>query len=144
MKLKNLTMAATVVVATLGVAGVAQARDQVSIAGSSTVLPYATIVAEQFGSAFPNLKTPVVESGGSSAGLKQFCQGIGEEYIDIANASRSIKDKEVAACAENGVKEIVQVKIGYDGIVFASDVNGPSFAFEPKDWFLALDRKSVV
>ncbi|NIJ40886.1 phosphate transport system substrate-binding protein [Parvibaculum indicum] len=144
MKLKNLTMAATVVVATLGVAGVAQARDQVSIAGSSTVLPYATIVAEQFGSAFPNLKTPVVESGGSSAGLKQFCQGIGEEYIDVANASRSIKDKEVAACAENGVKEIVQVKIGYDGIVFASDVNGPSFAFEPKDWFLALSNEVPV
>ena len=144
MKLKNLTMAATVVVASLGVAGVAQARDQVSIAGSSTVLPYATIVAEQFGQAFPNFKTPVVESGGSSAGLKQFCQGVGEEFIDVADASRAIKSKEVEACAANGVKEIVQVKIGYDGIVFASDVNGPSFAFEPKDWYLALAAEVPV
>ena len=144
MKLKNLTMAATVVVASLGVAGIAQARDQVSIAGSSTVLPYATIVAEQFGQTFPNFKTPVVESGGSSAGLKQFCQGVGEEYIDVADASRPIKDKEIEACAAAGVKEIVQVKIGYDGIVFASDVNGPSFAFEPKDWYLALAKEVPV
>ena len=144
MKLKNLTMAATVVVASLGVAGVAQARDQVSIAGSSTVLPYATIVAEQFGQAFPNFKTPVVESGGSSAGLKQFCQGVGEEFIDVADASRPIKSKEIESCASNGVKEIVQVKIGYDGIVFASDVNGPSFAFEPKDWYLALAAEVPV
>ena len=143
-KLKSLTMAATVAVAAFSVAGVAHARDQIQIAGSSTVLPYANIVAEQFGQTFPQFKTPVVESGGSSAGLKQFCQGVGEDQIDIANASRAIKDAEKEACAAAGVTEIIQVKFGYDGIVFASDVNGPDFAFEPKDWFLALGEQVPV
>ena len=76
-------------------AGVSAARDQIQIAGSSTVLPYAKIVAENFGETFPNFKTPVVESGGSSAGLKEFCKGVGEGTIDIANASRKIKESEV-------------------------------------------------
>jgi phosphate transport system substrate-binding protein len=120
-------------------AGVAlAARDQVKIAGSSTVLPYANIVAEQFGKTFSKLKTPIVESGGSSAGLKQFCQGLGETNIDIANASRAIKSAEREECAKNGVTDIVEVKFGYDGIVFASDAKGPSFVFVPKDWYLAL------
>lgn len=125
----------------LAAAGQAQARDQVQIAGSSTVLPYASIVAEAFGenTDFP---TPVVESGGSSAGLKRFCEGVGENTIDIANASRRIREKEVAACAEAGVKEIIEVRIGYDGIVFASQKSGPAFtAFSPSDWFLALSPK---
>jgi phosphate transport system substrate-binding protein len=118
-------------------ATVAAARDNVQIAGSSTVLPYAAIVAEFFGenTDFP---TPVVESGGSSAGLKRFCEGVGENTIDIANASRAIKDSEIAICAENGVTDIVEVRIGYDGIVFASDINGNSFAFTPSDWYTAL------
>ena len=121
----------------------AAARDQVSIAGSSTVLPYASIVAEAFGenTDFP---TPTVESGGSSAGLKRFCEGVGADTIDIANASRKIKDKEVKACAENGVTDIIEVRIGYDGIVFASDINGNSFEFTPTDWFLALSDKVAV
>ncbi|SIS82993.1 substrate-binding domain-containing protein [Phaeovulum vinaykumarii] len=121
----------------------AAARDQVQVAGSSTVLPYATIVAEAFGenTDFP---TPVVESGGSSAGLKKFCEGVGENTIDIANASRKIKDKEVAACAEAGVSDIIEVRIGYDGIVFASDINGPEFAFTPADWYKALAAEVVV
>ena len=114
------------------------ARDQVKIAGSSTVLPYANIVAEQFGKTFNKLKTPIVESGGSSAGLKQFCAGLGETGIDIANSSRPIRPAEREECAKNGVKDVVEVKFGYDGIVFASDAKGPSFAFEPKDWYLAL------
>jgi phosphate transport system substrate-binding protein len=121
----------------------ATARDQVQVAGSSTVLPYASIVAELFGenTDFP---TPVVESGGSSAGLKRFCQGVGEDTIDVANASRKIKDKEIKACAEAGVKDIIEVRIGYDGIVFASDIKGNSFAFEPSDWFLALSDTILV
>jgi phosphate transport system substrate-binding protein len=121
----------------------ATARDQVQVAGSSTVLPYASIVAELFGenTDFPS---PVVESGGSSAGLKRFCQGVGVDTIDVANASRKIKDKEIKACAEAGVKDIIEVRIGYDGIVFASDINGESFAFEPKDWFLALSDTVLV
>ena len=121
----------------------AAARDQVQVAGSSTVLPYASIVAEAFGENF-DFPTPVVESGGSSAGLKRFCEGVGENTIDIANASRKIKDKEVKACAEAGVTDIIEVRIGYDGIVFASDINGESFEFTPSDWFLALSDTVLV
>jgi len=116
----------------------AAARDNVQVAGSSTVLPYASIVAELFGdnTDFP---TPVVESGGSSSGLKRFCEGVGENTIDVANASRAIRDKEIAACAENGVTDIIEVRIGYDGIVFASQQTGPAFnAFEPADIFNAI------
>ncbi len=130
--------------AVLGLAGgAAIARDQIHIAGSSTVLPYASIVAEAFAENF-DYPTPVVESGGSSSGLKRFCEGVGENTIDIANASRPIREKEIKACAENGVNEIIEVRIGYDGIVFASDINGPHYAFEPADWFLALSDKVLV
>jgi len=121
----------------------AAARDQVQVAGSSTVLPYASIVAEAFGENF-DFPTPVVESGGSSAGLKRFCEGVGENTIDVANASRKIKDKEIKKCAENGVTDIIEVRIGYDGIVFASDLKGNSFEFTPTDWFLALSDKVMV
>ncbi|WP_037253936.1 substrate-binding domain-containing protein [Roseobacter sp. SK209-2-6] len=121
----------------------AAARDQVQVAGSSTVLPYASIVAEAFGENF-DFPTPVVESGGSSAGLKRFCEGVGENTIDVANASRKIKAKEVKACAENGVTDIIEVRIGYDGIVFASDINANSFEYTPTDWFLALSDKIMV
>jgi phosphate transport system substrate-binding protein len=132
LKLTVSTLAITAMSATVAVA-----RDNVQIAGSSTVLPYAAIVAEFFGenTDFP---TPVVESGGSSAGLKRFCEGVGENTIDIANASRAIKDSEIATCAENGVTDIVEVRIGYDGIVFASDINSNAFAFTPSDWYTAL------
>lgn len=113
------------------------ARDNVQVAGSSTVLPYASIVAEAFGENF-DFPTPVVESGGSSAGLKRFCEGVGDNTIDIANASRPIKDSEKEACAAAGVTDIIEVRFGYDGIVFASDINGNAFAFTPQDWYLAL------
>ncbi|QDC09885.1 phosphonate ABC transporter substrate-binding protein [Oceanicola sp. D3] len=125
-------------------AGTAAARDQVQVAGSSTVLPYASIVAEAFGenTDFP---TPVVESGGSSAGLKRFCEGVGENTIDVANASRAIREKEIKACADAGVTDIIEVRIGYDGIVFASQQSGPAFtAFQPADIFNALAPKVVV
>ena len=89
------------------------------------------IVAENFGETFPNFKTPVVESGGSSAGLKEFCKGVGEATIDIANASRKIRDREIEACAANGVTEIIEVRIGYDGIVFASQLDGPGSTHKP-------------
>ncbi len=121
----------------------AAARDQVQVAGSSTVLPYASIVAEAFGENF-DFPTPVVESGGSSAGLKRFCEGVGENTIDVANASRKIKESEVAACAANGVTDIIEVQIGYDGIVFASEIAGNGFEFTPEDWFNALSAKVVV
>ncbi|WP_340107430.1 substrate-binding domain-containing protein [Pikeienuella sp. HZG-20] len=135
MPLAKLT-ASTLVLAVVSATGAA-ARDTVQIAGSSTVLPYAAIVAEAFGENF-DFPTPVVESGGSSAGLKRFCEGVGENTIDIANASRAIKPSEIEACAENGVTDIIEVRIGYDGIVFASDINRDGFAFTPADWYLAL------
>ena len=121
----------------------ASARDQIQIAGSSTVLPYASIVAEAFGENF-DFPTPVVESGGSSAGLKRFCEGVGENTIDIANSSRQIRENEVKACAEAGVTDIIEVRIGYDGIVFASDKAGNSFEFTPEDWYRALSDRVVV
>ena len=124
-------------------AGAADARDQIQIAGSSTVLPYATIAAEAFGENF-DYPTPVVESGGSSAGLKKFCAGLGEGTIDIANSSREIKESEIEACAAAGVTEIMEVRIGYDGIVFASDIGGNSFEFTPSDWYTALAAEVVI
>lgn len=140
MKPFGLTATALSVVALSATA--AAARDQIQIAGSSTVLPYATIVAEAFGenTDFP---TPVVESGGSSAGLKKFCEGVGENTVDIANASRPIKESEIEACAANGVTDIMEVRIGYDGIVFANQSSGPDFVFTPADWFNALSAKVV-
>jgi phosphate transport system substrate-binding protein len=132
---------------TLAIAAVsataAAARDNVQVAGSSTVLPYASIVAEAFGENF-EFPTPVVESGGSSAGLKRFCEGVGENTIDIANASRAIRPNEIEACAANGVSDIIEVRVGYDGIVFASDINGPEFAFTPEHWFRALSPTVLV
>ena len=132
--------AAAALVASTAFAGTAIARDQIQIAGSSTVLPYASIVAEAFGenTSFP---TPVVESGGSGAGRKKLCEGVGENTIDIANSSSRIKQSDIDLCAANGVTDIQEVRIGYDGIVFASDINGESFAFTPADWYNALAAK---
>ncbi|WP_068114693.1 substrate-binding domain-containing protein [Tropicimonas marinistellae] len=139
MSLVKLT-ASTLAIAAVS-ATAAAARDNVQVAGSSTVLPYASIVAEAFGENF-DFPTPVVESGGSSAGLKRFCEGVGENTIDIANASRAIREKEIEACAAAGVTDIVEVRIGYDGIVFASQIDGPAFdALEPADLFNALSDK---
>ena len=140
MKPAQLTVSALAVIA--ATASVASARDQIQVSGSSTVLPYSTIVAEAFGenTDFP---TPVVESGGSSAGLKKFCEGVGENTIDIANASRPIKDSEKEACKAAGVTEIMEVRIGYDGIVFASDIAGKDFQFTAADWFNALAAEVV-
>jgi phosphate transport system substrate-binding protein len=132
---------------TLAIAAVsataAMARDNIQIKGSSTVLPYASIVAEAFGENFP-YPTPVVEGGGSGAGRKALCEGVGENTIDIADSSSRIKQSDIDTCAANGVTEIQEVRIGYDGIVFASDINGPDFAFTPADWFKALAAEVVV
>ena len=120
----------------------ASARDQLQIAGSSTVLPYATIVAEAFGENF-EFATPVVEGGGSGAGRKKLCEGVGETTIDIANSSSRIKQSDIDLCATNGVTEIMEVRIGYDGIVFASDIAGADFALTPADVWGALAAQSV-
>lgn len=132
--------AAAAILASTALTGAAVARDQVQIAGSSTVLPYASIVAEAFGENF-EFPTPVVESGGSGAGRKKLCEGVGENTIDIANSSSRIKQSDIDLCASNGVTEIQEVRIGYDGIVFASDINGPEYAFTPADWHNALAAK---
>jgi phosphate transport system substrate-binding protein len=136
--------ASAAVLALAASAGHAAARDQVQIAGSSTVLPYAKIVAEQFGETFTDFKTPVVESGGSGAGIKEFCKGVGENTIDIANSSRKMKDDELKSCAEAGVKDVQEVKIGYDGIVFATDIAGPDWALTPVDVYKALAAEIVI
>ena len=118
------------------------ARDQLQIAGSSTVLPYATIVAEAFGEN-TDFQTPVVEGGGSGAGRKALCEGVGEETIDIANSSSRIKQSDIDTCTANGVTEVMEVRFGYDGIVFASDVNGPDFALTTTDVWSALAAETV-
>ncbi|WP_187968394.1 PstS family phosphate ABC transporter substrate-binding protein [Aquibium microcysteis] len=141
---KFLVSASAVAIALTASAGIAAARDQVQIAGSSTVLPYAKIVAENFGETFPDFKTPIVESGGSSAGLKEFCKGVGEGTIDIANSSRAIRESEVKACAEAGVTDIQEIQFGYDGIVFATDIAGPDWALTPADVYKALAAKVAV
>ncbi|MFE3839437.1 substrate-binding domain-containing protein [Pseudogemmobacter sonorensis] len=124
-------------------ASAAEAREQIQLSGSSTVLPYATIVAEAFGENF-DFPTPVVEGGGSGGGRKKLCEGVGENTIDIANSSSRISQSDIDLCAANGVAEILEVRIGYDGIVFASDVNGPEFAFTPADWYGALGAQVAV
>lgn len=117
----------------------AVARDYVSIAGSSTVLPFATIVAERLGRNF-NQKTPVVESGGSSVGKKGVCDGIGTEFIDIGNASSRMKTGELEYCEKNGVK-LTEIKIGYDGIVVASSKAGQDLKISISDLGKALTAK---
>ena len=141
MKSVKFTVSALALIAASATA--AAARDQVQVAGSSTVLPYATIVAEAFAENL-GMPAPVVESGGSSAGLKQFCEGVGENTIDVANSSRKIKDAEIETCKANGVANIIEVQFGYDGIVFASDINGPDLVLTPKDVFLGLAKDVVV
>ena len=125
------------------------ARDYVSIAGSSTVLPFSTIIAEQLGKN-PSLKTPVVESGGSSVGKKGVCEGVGTKFTDIGNASSRMKKKELKYCNENGVK-ITEIKVGYDGIVIANSKKGKLLQISRADLAKALtaevpskDGKSFV
>ncbi len=125
--------------ASFGVAGAGSARDYISIVGSSTVYPFATVVAEQFGKSTA-FKTPKIESTGSGGGLKLFCAGIGVEHPDITNASRRIKQSEYDQCVSNGVKEIVEVKIGYDGIVMANSKQTEPLKLTRKDIFLALAK----
>ena len=115
------------------------ARDQVSIAGSSTVLPFARIIAEEVGK-IPSIKTPVVESGGSSVGKKGVCDGVGTKFIDIGNASSRMKTKELKYCNKNDVK-LTEIKVGYDGIVVASSKKGIQLKISKADLAKALTAK---
>lgn len=133
---KSLALAA---IATLFGVGVAEARDQIRIVGSSTVFPFSTRVAEEFGRT-TKFKTPVIESTGTGGGIKLFCEGVGVDKADIANASRAIKKSEVETCVKNGVTSITEVKIGYDGIVLANSKAAPEMDITLKDLFLALAK----
>lgn len=115
-------------------------RDYISIVGSSTVYPFSTVVAETFGKS-TQFNTPKIESTGSGGGLKLFCAGIGIQHPDITNASRRIKASEVEGCAANGVTEIIEVKIGYDGIVVANSTKANPYELTTKDLFLALAKE---
>ena len=124
-------------VAALLASAPASARDEIRIVGSSTVFPFAAAVAERFGrtSGHP---TPVIESTGSGGGLKLFCAGIGEEHPDITNASRRIKARELSLCMDNGVEEVVEVVVGFDGIVIANSRGGPEFSLTLAQVYTAL------
>ncbi len=131
-----LASAATICFSTLANAA---SRDYISIVGSSTVYPFATVVAEQFGKS-TSFKTPKIESTGSGGGMKLFCAGVGVEHPDITNASRRIKKSEYEKCHANGVKGIVEVKIGYDGIAVANSKKAKRFKLSRKDIFMALAK----
>jgi phosphate transport system substrate-binding protein len=124
------------------ISSTAVARDYISIAGSSTVLPFATIVAERLGRNV-NQKTPVVESGGSSVGKKGVCDGIGTEFIDIGNASSRMKTAELEYCDKNGVK-ITEIKVGYDGIVVANSKKADRLKISLADLGKALTAQVPV
>jgi phosphate transport system substrate-binding protein len=115
-------------------------RDYINIVGSSTVYPFSTVVAEQFGKA-SKFKAPKVESTGTGGGFKLFCAGVGVQHPDISNASRRIKASELETCQKNGVKDIVEVKIGYDGIAIAHSSQAKSMELTLKEIFDALAKE---
>ena len=134
-------LASTLIAIAFGGSASAQSgRDYIYVVGSSTVYPFSTVVAERFGRS-TEFKTPKVESTGSGGGLKLFCDGVGVDYPDVTNSSRAIKQSEVDACASNGVTEIVEVKIGYDGIVIANAINATPMSLSRTDIFLALAKE---
>lgn len=139
------TTAALSLLLSLGVLphGTAQAKDQIQAVGSSTVYPFVAAAAEQFGRT-SGLKTPIVESTGTGGGLKLFCAGAGDSFPDLANASRSIKTSEIELCNKNGVKHITEIKIGFDGIVFANKLGSTSFNFTKEQLFQAIAKKVPV
>jgi phosphate transport system substrate-binding protein len=136
-------VATAAALAVFALAGTAHARDQIRIVGSSTVFPFSTAVAEQFGKS-GKFKTPVVESTGTGGGFKLFCAGPGEDTPDISNASRAIKDSEIETCKKNGVAEITEIKIGYDGIVIANSKAGPQFSLTREQVWKALAKQVPV
>ena len=116
------------------------ARDQIRIVGSSTVYPFATVVAEAFAKS-TGMKTPVVESTGTGGGVKLFCAGVGEDTPDFVNASRKMKRAEFEICKQNGVDEVVEFKVGFDGLTIASAVGAPDLNITRKQMFLALAKQ---
>ena len=140
--MKNKLKALAVVLPILfgGIALAGSARDYISIVGSSTVYPFSTVVAEQFGKSTP-FKTPKIESTGTGGGFKLFCGGVGVQHPDISNASRRIKASEFEMCQKNGVKDIVEVKIGYDGIAISHSTQSPPMELTLREIFIALAKE---
>lgn len=139
-KLKQALASVALAGSIAAVSAPAMARDTVNIVGSSTVYPFATVVAERFGRN-GNFATPKLESTGSGGGFKLFCAGIGTQHPDITNASRRMKKSEFEMCQQNGVKGIVEVKIGSDGIVIANSKDAEKMDLTLKQIFLALAKE---
>ena len=137
--MKRTTLMTAFIAAALA-AGQAVAREHISIVGSSTVYPFATVVAEKFGRASA-FKTPKIEATGSGGGMKLFCAGVGAQHPDITNTSRRMKKSEQEQCIANGVAEVIEVKVGYDGIAIANSKKGARFDLTRKDIFLALAKQ---
>jgi phosphate transport system substrate-binding protein len=135
-------MAAAVLSTAFG-SGAALARDQIKIVGSSTVFPYTQAVAEEF-TRKGKFKAPVVESTGTGGGFKIFCEGVGEDKADITGASRAMKKSEYEDCQKNGVKDVTEVLLGYDGLSLAISKKGPDFSFTKGQLYLALAKEVPV
>jgi phosphate transport system substrate-binding protein len=135
--MKRLLIATSLVALTVSPAF---ARDQIRIVGSSTVYPFTTAVAEQFGKT-SGMKTPVVESTGTGGGMKLFCAGVGADHPDFTNASRAIKKGEFEDCAKNGVTEIVEIKVGFDGLALADATEGADLKLTKQQIFMALAKQ---
>ena len=131
---------AVIALSTLSVVSHAQGRDQITAVGSSTVYPFTTTVAEQFGRQ-GKFKTPKVESTGTGGGIKLFCNGVGPQHADVANASRRMKAGEFVTCSQNGVKDIIEIKIGFDGLTISGSKSGKINELTRKDVYLALAKQ---
>ncbi len=135
--MKQLTLAIALGLA--AAAGVAQARDNIEIVGSSTVYPFSTAVAEQFAKK-TGMAAPKVESTGTGGGMKLFCAGAGVDSPDITNASRRMKKSEMDDCIKNGVTEVTEVKVGFDGIAIAQAKNAAPVSLSRRELYLALAK----
>lgn len=133
------TVATMIAAAAIAGSQAALARDYISIVGSSTVYPFATVVAERVGRS-TGLPTPTVEATGTGGGMKLFCSGVGTKFPDVANASRRMKKSEFDECQKNGVKDIVEIQVGFDGIVLANAIGSELYHLTRKDIFLALAK----
>ena len=135
---KSIGLAATAVMA-LSFSGTADARSMRAV-GSSTVYPFAKLVAERVARANPRLGTPIIESTGTGAGMKLFCAGVGERFPDIENASRRMKASEAKQCAANGVTKVTEIQVGLDGVTFATAKSSPLANLTQRDIYMALAK----
>jgi phosphate transport system substrate-binding protein len=140
MKLSSLRLMTAMTLAVTILPGIAEARDQIRVVGSSTVYPFTSAAAEQFGQD-GKFKTPIVESTGTGGGFKLFCAGLGDSHPDINDASRAITAAEIDTCKTSGVVNIVEIPIGYDGIVIANAKGAKPYSFTKKQLFMALARQ---